>query len=1395
MRKTSVRKTKEDLLKDYEDKLNKGYNLADYFLTIGVDPEIFLSPWLYESPIEELNTTYSEQLKPKILNKFPSFEKKNIGIDDTIIHHCFPLGFKVQEFTIEPEFKVFYIILDNNNFSEVHQFKYAVCLLFYEPINDYMKLHEKYSNINNPITNNTNINRASSKLNHKNNSFCLEQNNLFNFNDDISNYSTKTYNNNKEISKKVNNFSVLSYNYMSEYSQKETNMTSFFNNKYFKKYYIPKCLCLLSLYPFITELTKIIKKIYKYSKLENVEIPLEKIINNLILEVPIPPRGLYSIEYQILDETILLRNSKLNELFYISFEFNLLFTRFNVEQVLKIFQYLMLGTKLIFFSSEIEFLTPIILSSLILLFPFKFPFTVVSILPKESYYLIDNITPEIFGINEKFDYSFFPNNDIEINDHLLIIDIDRNSIIPYKSKNKVELPSLPKQLKEKLSDKLKSYISSIHKNMRKDIKEPIGKFQSVIRNYFLEFQIELLKDYQNYLNSNIYKHPTEKPFKVKKFLNSVPKADHLFYEKFTETQLFNDYILKRMAPKDKKEQTEVLFFEEKIFLLKEQRDKIIFLNSNSFEFKNEIKVQKVNSLLEEEILNYYMSEQSIKKFLLEGISLDILQINDPKLKQKSKSVSFNSDMNLNISAKRVSSENKILFNYIIFPKLNNDLYFKTEIKNYLLDLSIYNEIKNMNSDLISNSHLSRVELKTNGMSNFVYILWLKVWANSFYYHDQNEQKYRYLQMLKVFDNISQHEMNVISNLFQGLIKANVDEDLIFYLYNKILQLKLSPSFDIYNAIKNKIRKKTKNSAMPTSEINKYLLNRGQIHINKYDINRKSFRKRTMKSIYDMHMIKEKVSFIMDEICNNCDRKIDIYNFQKNINNINNTNDDIVWAKCPFCNFDYLPKLKVIFGDELNKNNKLSRCTSIVDEVTLYSPKTLKMNFFDNSNIDVENLKVNYNPVFWNLIWYFKITGLPFDFILPYEANIFFKRKIKDHEFFKVKISDKNEYYFDKKEKIPDKIEENIQNHLLEKIEPKMQLNNNLNNNAKSNCIYMPILPKNDNKNIKAIINRNTLNNIGRNINHLNTPNKQTNDSINKSFYNVSLNNIDKKFSNIKQNFIKPNTLQMPNANKMPTFINIQNNNNQSINTGLGNNNIIPNKKDNIDHNNNVENINNNISDNININPNFTTNNINNKINKNKIMNLINSSNKNIYPNNAIYNSYIINNRINKANNSMIINRNIDSILANNSMIIKRNINPPLNNKSMFLNKINNPHIINNNANNNLNLRYNIIFNNIMINNNKPNINNYLINNKVVEPISNRINLKKHEVIPTQNLMNNSIYNYNPYQINDINNNIPKYNHKISTSYGLGINYNNYLLNNNKNLFNNYIPIATSYIYK
>ena len=123
MRKSFVRKTKEQSLKDFQEKLNLGYNFVDYFISIGLDPEISLNQWLYESTLDELNGIYKDFLNPKIIDKFPSFEKKNIGLDDTIIQHCFPLGFKIEEFNEKPEYKIFSILLDNNNYSTVRPFK------------------------------------------------------------------------------------------------------------------------------------------------------------------------------------------------------------------------------------------------------------------------------------------------------------------------------------------------------------------------------------------------------------------------------------------------------------------------------------------------------------------------------------------------------------------------------------------------------------------------------------------------------------------------------------------------------------------------------------------------------------------------------------------------------------------------------------------------------------------------------------------------------------------------------------------------------------------------------------------------------------------------------------------------------------------------------------------------------------------------------------------------------------------------------------------------------------------------------------------------------------------------------------------------------------------------
>ncbi len=70
-------------------------------------------------------------------------------------------------------------------------------------------------------------------------------------------------------------------------------------------------------------------------------------------------------------------------------------------------------------------------------------------------------------------------------------------------------------------------------------------------------------------------------------------------------------------------------------------------------------------------------------------------------------------------------------------------------------------------------------------------------------------------------------------------------------------------------------------------------------------------------------------------------------------------------------------------------------------MVLYSPNTLLKCCTDlakryDINLDVEELKVSFSAIFWNLIWYFDLNELPYNFIISYQdGRIFnFERKMK-----------------------------------------------------------------------------------------------------------------------------------------------------------------------------------------------------------------------------------------------------------------------------------------------------------------------------------------------------------------------------------------------------------------
>ena len=262
-------------------------NFIDYFMEVGVKPEIFKNKILYESDnIEDLNLT----LTPQIITKFPNFDKKNVVIENTMIHQIFPHGFSIVESKTKPIPDFYCLVLDNQLLSAIYTRKYLACLIIYEGIEQYKKLNDKFQ---------ANDNKFLSI---------------------IKNMALK---NNKKENK---------------------------NDKY-KYYYIPKCLCLVSVHPHINKFEEILRTIYDISLSSNYShIFIDQIIEKLIIETPKIPRGLRRIVLKFPNNEIEITESKINEFPFSNVNLSYTFEIMNYNNIIDIYKYLLYETKLIFFS-------------------------------------------------------------------------------------------------------------------------------------------------------------------------------------------------------------------------------------------------------------------------------------------------------------------------------------------------------------------------------------------------------------------------------------------------------------------------------------------------------------------------------------------------------------------------------------------------------------------------------------------------------------------------------------------------------------------------------------------------------------------------------------------------------------------------------------------------------------------------------------------------------------------------------------------------------------------------------------------------------------------------------------------------------------------------------------
>ena len=956
--------------------------LIKHFFILGIDTDKIID-MNYFSNIK--NISDSHKLTPSILSFFPSFPKNSIYIDKNILlHHCFPNGFYIKKFNQFPFPEHFTFELSNFPLNNKQSSLYFTCLSFYEPIENYNLfkiIHDKGAKF------------AQKYLQTPQNS---QNDNL--------------YNNDIGITCPLIG----------------------------QGYYIEKVIGFISGEYHPKVLTKILYLLHgKYTgHFNEIKEPLEKIIENLIFKIPAMKFGKCKLEVRIFKKEHYFEYQPVNSVPLSDIEINKLFERYDVNDILQIFKYLLLEEPILIFSEKKSELTSAFDSLLSLLYPFKYIQPHCSILPNNSFGLIESCDKFIFGINQSYSDDFFRKNEISIfNKKIIILDLDKKAKYIFKKfdviqidldndfnedfelfnekdiKNKDDLKynyrninyhtsqnlekkeieteiELPTHYKKKTNNILLDYIKSLGKYQNQNTYySEIDNFNHKIKEQFSYFLVSILLDYPNFIKydfetvDNYLLNPEndfiiDNIFDVEGFIN-MHKVDELFYRKFFQTNIFKYFIIKKIYPINLEDKIDILYFDERIA---DKNNKYIFGNKVDTPFM------------------YYQFNSTEQKIFIESEYFSINEINFIQ------NDSYNIKNHLKYYQVVITNlNNQISIKYPVFPKLlYDDFYFgKTYFELYRINnipplnvnlinqkiKEIYKLIKspefnsiyksyNYSLNNYDESNLLKIEQK-DYLSN----IWVALNALTLNYCKNDEEKNsRFSEIIEKLYDSYYIDIEIITLILIVISKYGTSEQLLI-TFVKILKNKiLLKNYTLHSILITNLTKSfnSDNLSSKTNIISSRaaILNKKDSNMELINLENLTFSKR---GIYSQdENTQESIEFGLKTMCCHCRRLNEIeYELLLKIKGKPNG----VLLQCGNCKKSFSPRIKVNIDNKIIESFELISCWDML--------QFIKNEFMTNNkfNIDVINFKKNYNEFFWNAVFYFSLNELNFDFLTPYVKDI------------------------------------------------------------------------------------------------------------------------------------------------------------------------------------------------------------------------------------------------------------------------------------------------------------------------------------------------------------------------------------------------------------------------
>jgi pentatricopeptide repeat protein len=384
--------------------------------------------------------------------------------------------------------------------------------------------------------------------------------------------------------------------------------------------YLPKVLCLLSTWPYLSAFREYLAQLYRLASATNVmTAPIERYVVNLCKEIPAPPPGAYEVQVSILDSTIRFwaPPAKL-PIAYVAVPYQILFDCLDTEHILQVWSALVMERKVLLLSSQYSILTICseIFSSL--LFPLRWNHLYVPLLPRMLCPMLDAPVPFFCGIVRE-DWLYAQQF---VSEDIIVVDLDHNKVRFGRAVPR--MPSFPTKKIAKLRTSLQETIGHVFWTSRglemeyrmmtmnkKSNKRSIDRLRSRtgngtlwveklagldhafnlaytpdshllddtsllkgdtmqskwdrVQEAFLRFFVALLKDYRKYLivpQSNLSSSELPIPsFDLIAFLASQKTDNTTFLVEMCMTQQFDDFISRRIY---RQGEPDLIFFDESI---------------------------------------------------------------------------------------------------------------------------------------------------------------------------------------------------------------------------------------------------------------------------------------------------------------------------------------------------------------------------------------------------------------------------------------------------------------------------------------------------------------------------------------------------------------------------------------------------------------------------------------------------------------------------------------------------------------------------------------------------------------------------------------------------------------------------------------------------------------